>query len=207
MRLWPHSTPASPNRKIFRAAMIVGSFTLLAKAGATIKELLVARTFGRSDALDAFLIAYLLPSFALGLVMGAFGSALIPALMKTRQKQGAEAAQKLFSGMMLLSVLALTALAALLGLLAPYYLPYLGSGFSAATLRLTRDLRYLLLPFVFFCGFAGCASAALNSAENFALPALAPLLTTLATVLWIGFGPRNWGPFLLAGGGVAGIGL
>src|SRR5260370_27111424 len=109
--------------------------------------------------------------------------------------------------MMLLSVLALTALAALLGFLAPYYLPYLGSGFSEAKLRLTRDLLYILLPFVFFCGFAGCASAALNSAENFALPALAPLLTTLATVLWIGFGPRNWGPFLLAGGVVAGSAL
>src|SRR5260370_24217454 len=109
--------------------------------------------------------------------------------------------------MMLLSVLALTALAALLGFLAPYYLPYLGSGFSAAKLRLTRDLLYVLLPFVFFSGFAGCASAALNSAENFALPALAPLLTTLATVLWIGFGPRNWGPFLLAGGVVAGRAL
>src|SRR5260370_13963269 len=106
--------------------------------------------------------------------------------------------------MMLLSVLALTALAALLGFLAPYYLPYLGSGFSEAKLRLTRDLLYILLPFVLFSGFAGCASAALNSAENFALPALAPLLTTLATVLWIGFGPRNWGPFLLAVGVVAG---
>src|SRR5260370_22282472 len=124
-------------------------------------ELIVARAFGRSDALDAFLVAYLLPSFALGLVMGAFGSVLIPALVKTRQKQGAEAAQKLFSGMMLLSVLALTAIAALLGLLARYYLPYLGSGFSEAKLRLTRDLLYVLLPFVFFSGFAGCASAAL----------------------------------------------
>lgn len=104
-----------------------------------------------------------------------FGSALIPALVETRQNQGVEAAQKRFSSMMFLNVLALAALAILLGLLASY-LPCLASGFPAAKLRLTRELLYALLPFVSFSGFAGCASAALNASEKFALPAVAPLL-------------------------------
>ena len=52
MRRWLFGSTDSLNRKIFRTAVVVGSFTLLVKAGATAKELAVARTFGRSDALD-----------------------------------------------------------------------------------------------------------------------------------------------------------
>jgi putative peptidoglycan lipid II flippase len=147
--------PGSPgkfDRKILRAAIIVGLPTLLGKIGATVKELVVATRFGRSDALDAFLIA----------------------------------------------------LALLLGLLAPYYLPYLGSGFTAAKLRLTKELLYILLPFLFFSGVAGSASALLNATEKFALPALAPLLTILVTILLVVCAPQQWGAVPLAGAVVAG---
>src|SRR5689334_4999571 len=68
----------SINQKIFRAALIIGLLTLVTRAGTIVKELAVARTFGRSDAMDAFLIAFLLPSFFVTLVMGAAGSALVP---------------------------------------------------------------------------------------------------------------------------------
>src|SRR2546428_12054340 len=70
-------TPLSTNRKIFRAAVVVGTFTVVAKVGATAKELVVARWFGRGDVLDAFLIAFLLPSFFVNLVAGAFHLALL----------------------------------------------------------------------------------------------------------------------------------
>src|SRR5215469_6376687 len=138
----------SINRKIFRAAVVVGLLTAVVKGGAMVKELIVARWFGRSDALDAFLIAFLLPSFLLGLVMGGVESALIPTFIRVRQAQGSEAAQKLFSSILLLSLLLLLATTVLLSLLAPLYLRYLGSGFSAAKLRLTRELLYALLPFI-----------------------------------------------------------
>jgi putative peptidoglycan lipid II flippase len=204
MGLWPAKADNSPNRKIFQAALIISFLTLVAKGGATIKELLVARAFGRSDPLDAFLIAYLLPSFVLGLVTGSLSSALLPALVAARQKQGAEAAQRLFSSMMFLTMLALGLVALLLGLLAPYYLPFLGSNFSPAKLALTRRLLYALLPVVLFNGAAALATCALNAREKFALPALAPLLTPLATILFIVLAGGRLGPFALAGGLVAG---
>jgi putative peptidoglycan lipid II flippase len=75
----------SINQKIFRAALIIGLLTLLARVGTIVKELAVARTFGRSDAMDAFLIAFLLPSFFVTLIMGAAGSALVPVFVATRR--------------------------------------------------------------------------------------------------------------------------
>jgi putative peptidoglycan lipid II flippase len=199
MKSWllHQSGAESVNRKIFRAAVIVGLLTLVVKLGATLKELVVARAFGRNDALDAFLIALLLPTFVLGLVMGALESSLTPTFISTRQKQGPEAAQRLFSSVMLLSLLLLAAVALLLGLLAPYYLPWLGSGFSVAKLKLTRELLYVLLPFILFSGVSRCASAVLNAGERFALPALTPLLTPLIIVLFI-LAAARWGALSLA---------
>ena len=206
MRSWFSKTAAidSPNRRIFRAALVVGTLTLLVKCGATLKELIVARWFGRSDALDAFLIAFVLPSFILGLVMGALEFSLIPTFIRTRQNEGIDAAQKLFSNVMLLSLLLLAVTVVLLAVFAPYYLPLLGSGFSPEKLRLTRELFYMLLPFVVFNGIATCSSAVLNAGERFALPALTPILTPLLTIVLVELGAARWGPFCLAWGLVAG---
>src|SRR2546423_5651924 len=203
-QLFPNSRPDSINRKIFRAALTVGLVSVLAKAGLAIKDLVVAQAFGRSDALDAFLIALLLPSFVLNLLMGALGSTLIPVLVETRQKRGTEAAQELLSSMVFLSVLAMVGMVALLGIFAPYYLPYLGSNFPAEKLHLTRELLYLLLPSIFFGGLATFMAAVLNAGEKFALPALVPLTTPLATIAFIYLSAKHWGAFSLGAGAVAG---
>src|SRR5215469_11495661 len=66
----------STNRKILRVALVVGFLMLLTRFGATVKELIVARSFGLNDALDAFLIAMVLPLGLTGIVTGSIGGAL-----------------------------------------------------------------------------------------------------------------------------------
>jgi putative peptidoglycan lipid II flippase len=194
----------SINGKIFRAALIVGLFSILVAIGATFKELVVARYFGRSDSIDAFLVAYLLPSFVVTVVAGSLATALIPVFVEIRHREGVEAAQELFSSVLVLNTVTLFLIAALLGLLAPLYLPYLGSGFSAAKLGLTRDLLLLLLPFIFFNGIASCVSGALNAGERFAAPSIVPIVTPLVVIASLELSGKNWGAFALAGGTVAG---
>jgi putative peptidoglycan lipid II flippase len=78
---WTRWTGVSANRGIFGAAVTVGAFTVLAKLVSVAKELTVAGSFGTSDALDAFLIAFLLTSFAIGaaaLVLFASASWVLP---------------------------------------------------------------------------------------------------------------------------------
>lgn len=198
------TTSDTTNRKIFRAALIVGSLGLLARFAAAIKELLVAQSFGRGDEVDAFLIAFALPSFVLSIGMSALGFALVPVFVETRQKQGIEAAQQLFSSMMLLGCIAMVAVAVLLGLLAPFYLPLLGHGFSHTKLELTRELLYSLLPWIIFSGIASLAASVLNASEKFALPALIPLLTPLVTIYLVLFKANHWGIFTLAWGAAVG---
>jgi len=198
------NVPDSTNRKIFRAAMTIGLVGTVAKSGAVFKDLVVAHMFGRSDGLDAFLIAFLLPAFVLTLVMGSLGSALIPVLVETRQSRGREAEQKLLSSMMFLSMSVLILIAAALGLFAPFYLHILGSSFSAAKLTLTREMLYCLLPFIVFSGLATFVSGVLSAYKKFALPAIVPIVTPLITIATILLAPKSWSVFTLAIGVVAG---
>lgn len=194
----------SPNARIFRASVVVSALGAVATGATAIKELTIARYFGRNDAIDAFFIAYLIPSFVVNLVAGSLGAALIPVFVDVRRHRGEAPAQELFSGVMFLNLLVLLAIAAFLGLLSPYYLPYLGSGFSAEKLRLTRELLLGLLPIIALGGTALSVTAVLNAGERFALPAMVPLVTPAAVILFIVLAAGRWGAFAIVVGTVLG---
>jgi len=63
----PGNSGPSINHRIFRAAVIISSAGILVRVVAGAKEFLVAGVFGRSDAMDAFVVAYLLPGFFMNL--------------------------------------------------------------------------------------------------------------------------------------------
>jgi putative peptidoglycan lipid II flippase len=194
----------SVNKKIFRAALAVGLATVVVKAGTTVKDLAVAHSFGRNDSLDAFLFAFMLPSFALNLVVGAVSAALVPVLVETHQKEGANAAQRLLSSIMLLTGAALVAVAFVLALLAHIYLPYLGHSFPAEKQLLTRDFLYLLAPWLVLSGLATFMASVLNAIEKFAVPALVPILTPLVVLVCIAVWTRSNSGYALVFGTVAG---
>ena len=105
---------------------------------------------------------------------------------------------------MVLEILALTAIAAVLGILSPYYLPYLGSGFSAAKLKLTHELLLCLLPFILFNGVTIYITSVLNAGERFALPAVVPLVTPVIVIFFIVLTARQWGVFAIVAGTLSG---
>ncbi len=199
--------PLTANRKIFHAAVSVAVISSLVLVGSVAKELVVAKWFGRGDALDAFVIAFLLPSFLVNLISGSVNSALIPTFVQVRERQGKEATQELFSAVTVWTLGLLIAVTLLVALLAPYGLRLLGSGFDAEKLALTRKLLYILLPFVALSGLVTLWTSILNAGERFALPALAPILSPATIILCLVFAGRAWGIFALAVGQVCGIGL
>jgi putative peptidoglycan lipid II flippase len=202
---WDSWRIQSVNRRIFSAIVTVGGITVLIKLMAAAKEVVVARQFGTGDALDAFLIAFLLPSFAINVVAGSFNAALIPTFIQVREHEGREAAQRLFSNVMVWSTALLVAVSVLLGLLASYILPILGSGFGPGKLALTRSLFFVLLPALTVSGLATIWSSILNASERFALAAVAPMITPIVTVLVLLVMGNIWGVYSLAVGMVCGF--
>ena len=97
---WSTWTEQSVNRRILAAIVTVGGFTVLVKLAAVVKELAIAYQFGTGDELDAFLIAFLLPQFAINLIGGSLNAALIPTYIQVREQEGQGAAQCVLSSVM-----------------------------------------------------------------------------------------------------------
>ena len=94
----------------------VGAFSAGVKLVAMLKEVAVANYFGRSAAVDAFLVAYLLPGFVIVLAAGSLNPAFIPTfIFQVRQASGEDAAQRLFCSCMVWSQILLVGLALALG--------------------------------------------------------------------------------------------
>ena len=189
---------ASANRRIFAAIMTVGTLACVVKLASTLKEVVVAHQFGVGDALDAFLIAYLLPSVVVNIVAGSFNAALIPTYIQVREHEGEEAAHKLFSSVMAWSALLLITLSIAMALAAPFALRILGSGFSAEKLALTNRLFLILLPILPLSGFFTTWAAVLNAGERFALVAITPAMTPLTVMIMISVFSSAWGIYSVA---------
>jgi putative peptidoglycan lipid II flippase len=180
---WRYWRAGSVNRRIFAALVTVGSLSVAVKLVAASKEVVVAHRFGIGDELDAFLIAYLLPSFAITIIAGSFNAALIPTYIQVRDQRGKQEAQKLLSGVMVWTIALLVAISALLALAASHIMPVLGSGFSPEKIALTRSLFLVLLPLLPLTGVATIGAAILNAGERFVLAALTPIITPIAVMI------------------------
>lgn len=173
---------SSVNRQIFRAAASVTAVGILVKLVAMGKEIAVAGVYGRSDAMDAFLAAALLPSLLVNLISESMNQALVPTLIRVREKEGHDRAQQLLSSSMLWMCLLLTAASILMALTARGFFPLIASQFPVAKLALSIRLFYGLLPIVLITGIATNCTAVLNTFDRFAWPALAPMVISAVTI-------------------------
>jgi putative peptidoglycan lipid II flippase len=175
--------PLSVNRRIFSAVSAVTLAALVVKLAATMKEFTVAGIFGRGDALEAFLIAALVPGLLINLISESMNQALIPTLVQVRTVEGRERAQQLLSNALVCTCVLLLLASMGMALAARFFFPLTGSHFAAAKLNLTIHLFYGLLPVVVLTGVASLFTAVLNTTGTFASPALAPIVTPLAIML------------------------
>ena len=168
--------------RISAAALAIGAFTVGVKLVSLGSTLVVASLFGTGDDLEAFLIAFLVPSTAMSVICGAFGSALIPTYVQVREQHGEAHAQALFSRIMFLAVGLLGLVSVGFAVVLPYLLPLLASGFAPAKLALATRLSYFLLPVIVVKGVATIYGAVLNAEERFSLVAAAPALIPASTI-------------------------
>ncbi|TCS73722.1 murein biosynthesis integral membrane protein MurJ [Effusibacillus lacus] len=201
---WEKWRQKSILRRMFDTSLVVGILTVGIKIALFIKELVIAYHFGTSDVLDAYLIAYTIPAFAVNLIAGSFNAALIPTYIQVQESENRAEVQKLFSNVVVLSFLLLVFVTLVLGISAPYILSIIGSGFTREKLALTQNIFYFLLPTIAITGVTTIWAAVLNASERFVLSSLVPILTPLVTVAIIIFFGSEWGIYTLALGTIVG---
>src|SRR5437763_1088070 len=131
--------------RILSAAITIAFCTALAKVAGAAKVIFTARYFGAGDAVDAFLIAFLLPAFIADVIAGCFTPTVIPWIIQLRAQEDDASAMRLARTALTAIVTLLGSVAVLLALCGHWVLAALGSSFSPEKLRLTTGLFFILL--------------------------------------------------------------
>jgi putative peptidoglycan lipid II flippase len=201
--MWVSPSRGISGRVLFHMAT-VGVCTFLVKVAGLAKVVLTARAFGMSDAQDAYLIAFLLPSFVTDTLTGSLASALVPTFIEVREKQGRAAAIRLYSSVLAAAAGLLAVVALLLVPLAPWALRLLGSGFEAPKLALTVSLFLVMLATLPLSALAMTWRAILNSEDRYIVAAVANVATPLVSVFFLLRFGQDWGVHSLAVGTLIG---
>ncbi|REK13058.1 MAG: hypothetical protein DWQ37_10570 [Planctomycetota bacterium] len=198
-------TGIAPQRGALVSAALLGAATLLVKVASLAKDWLVARQLGAGDELDAYLVAFLLPSYAVVVLAHSVAPAMMPSYVRLWRQQGLAAAQRLAGGV-LAGVLALLAVVTVLLLVVtPLVLPLVEIGFDPAKTALTQRLFYPLSAVILASGLSATLAAVLNAHERFAATALAPIAVPLGTLAVFALYQEPYGVDALAAGTVVGF--
>jgi putative peptidoglycan lipid II flippase len=195
----------SLHARIAGGALLVAALTALVRLAMLAREVVVAATYGRGDALEAFLVAVLAP-MSLGVALGsALHLVAVPTLTRLRRDHGAEAALAWERRFTVVSLMIAIAAALALAAAAPLIVALIAPGFAAAKLELAERLAVAAAPLCVTTTAYSLISASLNADSRLAgaaiLPAVTPLLTLAAV---IAFGQARAWPLLGAaviGGG------
>jgi putative peptidoglycan lipid II flippase len=182
----------------------VGAYTAIVKAAGALKVVLTARAFGVSDGLDAYLIAFLLPSFISDTLAGALSSALVPTYIEVREVQGAAAARRLYRSVLFAAVGLLTLVGLALAVLGPWALRPLALHFDGPKLALTASLFRVMSPIVPLSALNIIWRSILNTEGRFGFPAVVLAVTPLASIGFLLRFGHTWGVYSLAAGTLTG---
>ena len=183
------TTSPSNKRRVARAASLVMILFVASRAMGLLRAMVIARQFGASAQLDAYLAAFRLPDLFFALMAGgALGSAFIPVFASYLAHDDKPGAWRLASAVINWVFLLLSAAGLLAALLAPVLVTYIiAPGFTPAQQALTVELmRWMLVSTVIF-GVSGVVMGILNARQHFLLPALAPVIYNAAIIAGVWF--------------------
>ncbi|WP_107666767.1 murein biosynthesis integral membrane protein MurJ [Cyanothece sp. BG0011] len=203
------------SRSLVSIAGLVAVATLISKIFGLVREQAIAAAFGVGPVVNAYAYAYVIPGFLLillGGINGPFHSALISVLAKRDKSEAAplvETVTTLVSGVLLLVTVVLIVFAdTFISLLAP--------GLEGEVKAIAIQQLQIMAPLALLAGLIGIGFGTLNAADQYLLPSISPLFSSVAivigvwTLMWQ-FGsnlnnPENWylGGMVLAGGTLAG---
>jgi len=200
---------STANRQIARAAGTVMIAFVLSNLLGLVRQILVSRSFGTNQSLDAFYAAATFPDLLFSLLAGgALASAFVPTFTGFLAKENRDEAWRLASAVTNLVILTLSLVSGLAALFAPalvrHVLFVLKPELDPALQTMTVDLLRIILIAPTIFGVSGLLMSILNTHQKFWLPALAPVFNWVGWILGIIFLVPTMGIYGLAWGYVIG---
>ena len=183
--------PVTPGPGLLRSGAVFSAMTLLSRLAGFARDMLQARLFGVSAAMDAFVVAYRIPNYLRRIFAeGSMQMAFVPVFNELRQR-GDRAALRDFLDHMAGALCAVVLVVVAIGMLAA---PLVAGLFAPGSLdepfkhELITQMLRITFPYLFFISLMALVASVLNSFGRFALPAVTPVLhnvAVIAAMLWL----------------------
>mgnify|MGYP005838450567 CR=1 FL=1 len=197
-------------KRLARDILLMAVATASSRLLGLFRDVAIANQFGASAAYDAFLIAFFIPHFLRQLLAeGALSTAMVPVYTELREAQpncssSASLDADAFASNLISWLFLLFPVILIIGiLLAPWYVPFLASGFDPEKLALTVTLARIVFPFIAVISLSAVMMGILNAQRRFFAASFAPVWYNIGMLLGIlVVAPRIDPPILGVGLGV-----
>lgn len=201
MRAWISRGLAS---RLVSGFVLVALLTVFGKGVSFIKDAALARWFGTSDAMDAFILAFGFLGFLASVLGGGLPEAFLPHYAELKHRRGHARASRLAVQAVIGQFAALLVFSLLLWIFAEPIIAVTARGFAPEKQALASGLMRQLTPFLLCYGMSFQLAIWLRSDKNFALPAAAPMIipVTILAAMFAGASIENlvlgtvWGSLL-----------
>jgi putative peptidoglycan lipid II flippase len=201
----------SSRGKIARAAGLMSVATFISRILGYVKDMILASYFGASSKSDVFFVAFRIPNLLRELFAeGSMSAAFVPVLTETQVKEGREAANRLVRVVFIFLFVVVGLLCTLGIIFAPAIVTAMAPGFVDDPVKFDDAvlLTRIMFPFLLFISLASLVMGALNTRGVFFIPALAPALLNVVTIISVVvFASRFINPIVSVAIGVAAGGL
>ena len=161
--------------KIFRASVLLGSFTILGKLIGLLRDRILAGQFGASTELDVYYAAFRIPDLVFNLlILGATSSAIVPIFIEyyQRDKAGAWRIAQNFLNVMVVGVVGLSMVVLVF---AQPIAHLIGPGFGPAETEILANLMRIMLLSTLIFAISTILGSILHALQRFLVYALAPV--------------------------------
>ena len=177
-------------RRLARSTAIFSLATGLSRILGLVREVVAAYYFGAAGKINAFTVAFQVPNLFRALVADfALSAAFVPVFTELQEKGDRQRAWRVASSLFWLTLLGLSALTAILIVIAPWIIDLFGN--PGGDKQLAVGLSRVLFPIVTLLGVSGIIVGILNSYERFTVPALSPVFWNLAIIAGLVLGVPN----------------
>jgi putative peptidoglycan lipid II flippase len=176
----------SQQSRIARNATVLAALTMVSRIAGLVRDFMITHFFGASGLTDVFYMAFTIPNVLRRLVAeGTLTTVVQPAYQRARSETGDAGALRLYAALQGFVLFAVAAMAVVGVAAAGPIVWAFASGFATqpGKLALTVELTRWLFPLVITMGIIGLTMAVLNAHEEYASPALSPIILNIAMIV------------------------
>ena len=182
----------SIRERFFKNTAVVSVFTMLSRVFGYIRDALMFIFISNtSGALDAFFVAFRIPNFFRRIFgEGALSTAYIPVLSDYKSKEEKDEVKEFINTSITTISLILLVISIIGVLIAPILIYLIAPGFvnsETGQYDLSVSLLKITFPYMLFICLTAIAGSILNTYDNFAYPAITPVVLNLTLIMSVLF--------------------